>query len=412
MRRWLIDNLESLLFAFILAVSIWIAGVSAADPIEERVFPTAIPIRYTAPADGLLVVGEPPKEARLTVRAPTSVWQALVAADFQLTADLAQLGPGSEAVALLATVNRSGARITAINPGTVPVTLEEAAAKTVPVRVALTGDPASRYQAGTPQVDPSEVSVVGAASLLDTIVEAVVQVDLAGTEESLDLVADLTARDASSRPVREVDLQPDTARVRIEISLPGGFRSLAVLPQLTDQVQAGYRVTNVEVTPPTVVVFSSDPVAVENLPGFVQTELISLADAVEDISREVSVELPVGFSLVDQQSVLVEVTIEPIRSTITVNRAVEVVGLDLGRYAQTSPSTVSVLLDGPLPILEALQPQDVRVVVDLLGLGIGDHTVPVEIVVLPQGVTVGTILPETIEVRISRTPFVTPTPLP
>lgn len=412
MRRWLRDNLESLLFAFVLALSIWMAGVSAADPIEERVFPTAIPIRYTDPVDGLLVVGEPPKDARLTIRAPTSVWQALVGADFQLAADLTEHGPGSRSVALLATVNRPGARITEVNPGSVQVTLEEAAVKAVPVRVAITGEPASRYRVGTPLVEPTEVSVVGAESILETVVEAVLQVDLAGSEKNLDLVEDLTARDASGRLVRGVELQPNSGRVRIEISLPGGFRSLAVLPQLTDQVQAGYRVTNVEVTPPTVVVSSSDPVAVETLPGFVQTEPISLAEAVEDISREVSVELPAGFSLVDQQAVLVEVTIEAIRSTITVNRPVEVVGLNLGLYAQTAPSTLSVLLDGPLPILESLQADDVRVVVDLLGLGIGDHTVPVEVVILPQGVTVGTLLPETVEVRISRTPFATPTPLP
>lgn len=412
MRRWLRDNLESLIFAFLLALSAWIAGVSSTDPIDEHVFPTAVPIRYSAPPEGLVVVGEPPKDGRLTLRAPTSVWQGLTVGELHLSADLSNLGPGRQTVPVLASVDRPGVRISAVTPATVGLTLEEAVVKEVPVRAVLTGEAATRYQVGTPTVDPAQISIIGPASTLDSIVEAVAQVDLAGTEEDLDVVVDLAARDAAGATVGEVDLQPGTARVRVEVSLPGGFRSVAVLPQVTDQVQAGYRVTNVGVTPPTVVVFSSDPIAIENLPGFVQTEPISLADAVQDIARQVSVELPLGFSLVDQQTVLVEVTIEPIYSSLNVSRPVEIVGLGLGRYALSAPTSVNVLLDGPLPALEALQLQDVRVVVDLLGLGIGSHAVPVEVVVLPQGVTVETVLPETVEVTISRTPLATPTAIP
>jgi YbbR domain-containing protein len=73
---------------------------------------------------------------------------------------------------------------------------------------------------------------------------------------------------------------------------------------------------------------------------------------------------------------------------------------------------VSVILDGPLPVLESLAPEDVRVVLDLLGLTLGIHQVEPEIIVLPEGVTVRTLLPDSIEVTVSRTPFATATPLP
>jgi hypothetical protein len=51
-------------------------------------------------------------------------------------------------------------------------------------------------------------------------------------------------------------------------------------------------------------------------------------------------------------------------------------------------------------------------VLDLLGLQVGIHQVEPEVIVLPQGVTVRTLLPDTIEVVVSRTPFATPTTLP
>jgi YbbR domain-containing protein len=81
-------------------------------------------------------------------------------------------------------------------------------------------------------------------------------------------------------------------------------------------------------------------------------------------------------------------------------------------FAQAAPDVVSVILDGPLPVLESLAPQDVRVVLDLLGQPVGTHQIEPEVIVLPPGVTVRTLLPDTIEVTVSRTPFATPTPLP
>jgi len=412
MRRWLWDNFESLLFAVLLALSIWMAGVSAADPIEERVFPGAIPITYDGPADGLVVVGDKPEEARLTVRAPISVWERLTSAELQVVADLTTLQGGGHTVVLQPSVGATGARITSVDPPQINLTIEQASEVAVPVRVQVSGEPAAGYRAETPTVEPTEVTVVGPASVVERVHQALAPIDLAGTDGDLDAPVNLRPVDAAGQFVPGAELQPSSVRVQIDISLPGGFRSVAVLPQLTDQVEAGYRVTNVTVTPPTVVLFSSDPAAVESLPGFVQTESISLAGATASIQRRALIDLPAGFSAVDEPSVLVEVTIEPILSSITLSRQVEIVDLAPSLFAQAAPEFVSVILDGPLPVLESLAPDDVRVVASVLGLQAGVHTVEAEVIVLPSGVTVRTVLPETVQVTLSRTPFATVTPLP
>jgi len=412
MRRWLWDNVESLLFAFLLALSIWMAGVSAADPIDERAYPLPIPVTYLGPAAGLLTVGEPPSTATVTIRAPASVWERLTTEDIRVTVDLSEFGPGTHRVTLEASVGVRGARVTTVQPAQVDVHLEQASQRTVAVRVVVIGEAAAGYRAETPEVEPSQVAVVGPTSVVDRVVEAVATIDLAGADRDLDEQVELRPLDAEGEVVPGVALEPAQGRVRLAVSLPGGFRSVAVLPLLTDQVVPGYRVTNVTVTPPTVVLFSSDPQAVESLPGFVQTEPISLADAEATIQRRAQVALPAGFSVVDEPTVLVEVTIEPILSSITLSRRVEIVGLESGRFAAASPEVVSVILDGPLPVLERLAPDDVRVVLDLLGLGLGTHQVEPEVIVLPAGVTVRTILPDSLEVIVSRTPFATPTPVP
>jgi len=348
----------------------------------------------------------------VTVRAPSSAWQRLTSRDLQVVADLGALGSGTHRVDLQGSVGATGARITSVDPAQIDVAIEQSSQRVVPVRAEVLGEAAAGYRTEAPTVSPTTATVRGPASAVERVQEAVASIDLAAADRDLDRLVPLQPVDAAGTRVSGVELEPAEAQVQVRVSLPGGFRSVAVLPLLTDQVEPGYRVTNVTVAPPTVVLFSSDPAAVERLPGFVQTEAISLANATSTIQHRALIDLPQGFSPVDEPSVLVEVTIEPILSSVTLSRQVEIVGLAPGLYAQAAPDVASVILDGPLPVLEKLAPEDVRVVVDVLGLAVGAHQLEPEVIVLPAGVTVRTVLPDTIEVTISRTPFSTPTALP
>jgi YbbR domain-containing protein len=412
MPRWISDNAESFIFAVVLAMVVWLAGVNAADPIEETFFPDAVSIQYVGPDEGLISTGALPTEAVVTVRAPLSIWTSLTRADLHLVADLRGLGPGSYTVFLQPSVDVRSARIRSIDPPSVSVALEARATRTVPLRVSLAGEPAARYRVGQPEPSVEEVTIIGPASQVELVVEAVATVTLSGQDSTVVQTVDLTARTGTGTDVRGVSLSPRQVQVEIPISLPGGFRSVAVIPSVTGQVLPGYRVSNMTVSPPTVTVFATDPAAMVSLPGYVQTEAISLDGASATIERRVVVDLPEGFSLVDDRSVLVQVTITPIESSLTITRRVILAGPQLGLYARPSLDTVSVILTGSLPELEQLSLEDVQVILDLQSLGVGVHQVEPEVIILPADVRVQTIIPDLIEVTISRTPFATPTPLP
>jgi YbbR domain-containing protein len=121
--------------------------------------------------------------------------------------------------------------------------------------------------------------------------------------------------------------------------------------------------------------------------------------------------------LIGDQTVYVQIEIIPIEDSRQVSfRQVEVVGLSPGLSAQLSPTTVDVILAGPLPVLNSLQPSDVHVRIDLTGLTVGTYKLTPTIIVVEQGVTVQSILPGTVEVTITKetatTPMPTPTPTP
>jgi YbbR domain-containing protein len=86
----------------------------------------------------------------------------------------------------------------------------------------------------------------------------------------------------------------------------------------------------------------------------------------------------------------------------------EAQGLGPGLAANVSPETVQVILGGPLPVLEALEAGDVRIVLDLFKLPIGTHQIEPQVVV-PERVTAQSINPATVQVEILASTTLTPT---
>ena len=101
----------------------------------------------------------------------------------------------------------------------------------------------------------------------------------------------------------------------------------------------------------------------------------------------------------------------PIQSSLTLsNKAIEVDGLPDGWHAQVAPDTVDVILSGPLPLLDTLSSQEVRVVINVTDLTEGTHQLEPDVEILVSDITVESILPGTVEVVLSQTPFGTATP--
>ena len=71
---------------------------------------------------------------------------------------------------------------------------------------------------------------------------------------------------------------------------------------------------------------------------------------------------------------------------------------------------MDVILSGPLPLLDILSPQEVRAVIDVTDLAAGTHQLIPDVEILVSDIVVESILPGTVEVVLSTTPFGTSTP--
>jgi hypothetical protein len=81
--------------------------------------------------------------------------------------------------------------------------------------------------------------------------------------------------------------------------------------------------------------------------------------------------------------------------------------------AQVAPTTVDLILSGPLPVLDLLKASDIRVIVNVTGLEQGTYQLNPTVAVLPERVRIESILPSSLEVIIvvAPTPTETVTPI-
>lgn len=415
MIRRLTDVAGRMILALLLAVLVWVIAVQEGDPARTDVFAQPIPIVLVNQPPNTIVYNKSAETARVTLRAPASVWDTLTPAQISVTLNLANQPYGALDVPLSVNVANKIVQVVRVEPTHARLSLEPTLLRNVMIRLALNGEPALGYTIRSWTTTPAEVSIFGPASRVEQVTEVQAALNVQDKRQTIEQTVKLSARDAKGALVEGVTLTPETAQARVIIEQLGGFRDLAVRAVITGQVASGYRISNIKVSPLIVAVFGSSQ-AIESLPGYVETVPVNVENARDSIIERVPLNLPGGISLLGDPSVQVEVIIEAIQGGLTLQLRPIVQGLAEGLEARLSPEYVDLVLTGPLPKLQTLRPnEDVRVIIDVANLERGTFQVAPQIVV-PGGIVAESILPSTVQVMITTagtpSPLLTPTPTP
>ena len=407
-RFWWVDA-GSAGLALLLAAVVWVVAIYEQDPPRADTF-DGISITYENLRDGLILVGSPTEQASLTVRAPQSHWtnRNVSPSNLEATVDLDGLDVGVHNVPVQVRSLDKMMLIQSWSPTQVVVRLEEQVHRDMAVKAEI-ADPDSAppgYETLEPKVTPEKVTVSGPRSAVEQVSEVRAKVWLRGSKTPVEAPVGLSAVDDEGQPVTGVTLSPETATVELGVELLAEFRDITVRADVPGSPAAGYWVSGVTVEPTTVTV-QGRPEIIRQMAAVVPTAPVDVTGAKESFSRRVGLELPEGVTVYGDSganSVLVQVEVKPVMGGMTVQPSVQWEGLRSGYVVHLSPDTVDVILSGPLPELQALQLEDVRVVVSLFSLGAGRFQV-VPTVELPDGsnLKVERFAPETIEVTITPT---------
>lgn len=401
------DRIGTILLALVLALIVWLVAINRENPIIQDDYEAEIPITIRNLPEQFAVVGDLGKqEIEFEIKAPQDAWDRLTGSDFEAFIDLQGYVAGMHNVTIQVEVAEEGATILSNREMTRTLQIDEIITQTVPVFVD-TQDPADGYRAEAPIVTPDSVEVSGPLQLVSQVQQATVLVNLQKAKQQVERTRMLDAVDSQGDKIADVTVKPALVTIVVPVVQIPGRKEVAVSPDLVGQPNSGYRLSSVVVEPNTVILQGASE-SLSQVPGSVSTEPIELTNASTALRESVALVLPPGVSARDGNIVSVTASITPIESSTRAQRTPVFESLGEGLQADITLDMVTVILSGPVPQLNVLREEDVRVVLDLSGLLSGTHSVTPG-VELPENVSQVGLLPETVEVVISS---LVPTPTP
>ncbi|NPA26581.1 MAG: hypothetical protein GXO36_03135 [Chloroflexi bacterium] len=407
--RQLIANF---LMALLLSVMLWAWAQVEQHPTERRTYRVQLEVRNVP--EGLLVLNREVLEqyVSITLLAPQDVIRTLSPTEvLHAWVDLAGLTEGEHEVPVNVKADDPFIRILSYEPQTVTVVLEAFARKKVPVLVAIRGvSETSRHRSF--KVTPSMVTVEGPAHIVRQVVAAQAIVWVEDDPHTLIKKVSVTPVDRNNEPVSGVSVIPSEVEVRISSLV--NSRNAAVRVVLKGQPARGYHIAQVQVEPAIVTLYAHDKEVLDQI-DFVETEPIRIDGVSGDISKRVPLQVPEGVLFVEPATVQVNISIEPLFTTLTLSDVpIKLKGVASGLRATVEPDRVDLLLNGPVPGIEKLDPQaDIEVVVDVTNLSVGEYTLEPQVWIKEDlGITVVQITPPSVKVTLTLEATPTPTPTP
>ena len=400
-------------FAVALAVLLYFVALSETNPAAQSELGFTVPVQPVNRPSGLEIT-TPPPPVRLRVTAPQNVFGRLRADSFTAQVDVSGAHAGDNDLLITVTSTDPEVRAVQAEPSTVRLHLEEVREQVLPVRVNSTGQVPPGYQVSTPSVDPSRITVAGPASYVSRATEAVVDVSVDRLTVSINGVYTPRIVDGRGNDLKDLNLRanPPAVNVQVPITQQTQYKEVGVRPIIQGQPAPGYALQPFDVNPPAATLVG-DPTGLEAA-NFIDTSPIDITGISATVVRSVALQPPPRTLLLqDGQTVTVTIRVTTLNINQTVRVPPSVVNLS-GTVQLARPlDLVSVTISGPAPALQtlSLNPNDLKVILDVSGKGPGRYDVDVRVQQIPQGLTLQDFSPKRIQVDLSPAPP-TPTPRP
>jgi YbbR domain-containing protein len=157
----------------VLAALLWLL-VSGEQTVERAL---RVPLEFTNLPPQLELVGTPPAVVDVRVRGSSGTLSRVAAGELSAVLDVRAARSGDRLFHLTPEDVRApfGVEVVQVTPASVSLTFEESLSKTVGVRVRIEGEPAPGYAVGGVTVDPATVAIVGPATALNGLTEAITE---------------------------------------------------------------------------------------------------------------------------------------------------------------------------------------------------------------------------------------------
>lgn len=400
MNRLLNNNLVLRIIALILSIIIWLT-VNSPNPGNAGVSgvsaPFVNPVHVTV-SNTMVVTGIVPSRVTITVISPAIDMGTLPAQMMNVVVfvDARGLAPGSHQLPVQVR-NMPPFHFT-VDPSTVTVTVDQKVTREKPVRVHVTGNPATGHQLGKPSSALSSVQVTGAQSLVNQVTAVVATVSSDGLTQTTDKTASLLPVNSQGQTVGDVSVVPNSVTVTLPVE--SQQMTLPLQPQVSGTPAPSFAVSGLIISPQRVSVTGNSQ-ALAGLTGIpVGVNVTGLSTSK---TFHLTLPLPQGVKSLQPSQATVQVQVEPSASRVIAQVPVQVVHTPPGlQVSIQSPRTISVDITGPATLVNTLTKQDVIAEVDASNLSTGNSSVSLTLKV-PTWVSVIQASANSVNVQVTGT---------
>lgn len=387
------------IFALLIAIILWTYVMSEVDPRISENF--NVEVRFlnesSLERQGLVVLEPENATVRVRVSGRRSEIIKIKESDILAQVDLSGYSEGKVKVPVYVQAPGS-VTIDDYSPREILITFDRIITREMPVTVETTGQVPEGVVLGTPEVKPQYVAIEGPRTWLNSVWKVIATVDVSQSTNDINV----------TRPIRIVDDEGNEVRGIysninvVDISIPlYNVKTVPIELRTENQLPESYEIVDITIIPSTVSIIGKKDV-LQNI-NQINTQAVDILELMNNENVTVDLDIPEGVRLAEGEGqVTVTLNVEDI-ITKTLNFTLENVNIlnlspGLSIAEESMNKTFSITIKGRRSIVEALEAEDIELVLDLQGLGEGSHNV--EITVKEEEFILLTISPESIQVDL------------
>ncbi|HEY3315566.1 MAG TPA: CdaR family protein, partial [Bacillota bacterium] len=201
--------------AVFLAVILWFQVTGELNPEIQRVI-SGIPVVYTNPEQGLMIMEKKPETVSVKVQGLRADLGKLSKDDFSATADLKGGAVGWGQFPLIVKAKNDGVQLIEY-PTEVSVRLDTNTNRQMDVQIHLIGVLGDDFANKQPVVRPSQVAIQGPKSRLDLVAQVSGDLDMTGATGEIKRSVPIKAVDAQGLEVGGVTVKPNVVDVTVSV---------------------------------------------------------------------------------------------------------------------------------------------------------------------------------------------------
>ncbi len=406
MRKRILTHLDLKVISLVIAILIWII-VANVDDYKTTKQITGIEIEFV---NGSAIteknkVYEVPEGTTVDVviKGPRSIVEGLTRDDFKAIADLSKMSiTNSVMVDVSAISSRVDKEITIANTSNaVNVEVENKIEKQLPITVKTTSSVAEGYAISNKSATPNLITVEGAESIVSTINEVYVEVDVSKANHDIVAYGEPVFLDFAGEVIDSAKFDYDVTSAEVTVQVKK-TKELSVKVKTVGEVKDGYTISSIDYQPTSVVVVG-EPEDLARVDEVVIND-IKVTNCDEDMETSVNLVdyLPSGIVIADDtEEVMIKVKIEEVKEkNIKIsNDDINIVGKDDAyTYSFVNKDGITVTAKGLKDVLDDLKVANLIPSIDVTDYKPGTYKIQVNLRDL-SGVTIDDTYEIEIEVK-------------